>query len=254
MHIDTRAAKNRFLWPKVLPELTPEQRAISDDFMRRWLEHLPTHYGILERFNHRFAAESAEPGMRTIEVGAGRGNHLDFEDVSQQEYHCVEYRENLAADLHKNHPSVTVVVTDCQKRLPYDDGYFDRALAIHVLEHLPDLPAAVVELHRVLKPGGVLSILIPCDPGPAYWLARKISTERLFRRTYHQSYGWLYKREHINSPHEITSVLARKFDLTGRRMFPLRVPIASLNLVIGAHYRKRSKPTNGRRGTHPWHG
>ena len=29
-------------WPKVTPPLTPEQKAISDDFMKVWLELLPT--------------------------------------------------------------------------------------------------------------------------------------------------------------------------------------------------------------------
>jgi 2-polyprenyl-6-hydroxyphenyl methylase/3-demethylubiquinone-9 3-methyltransferase len=40
------------------------------------------------------------------------------------------------------------------ERLPFADGSFDAVVAADVLEHLPDLPAAVAELARVLAPGG----------------------------------------------------------------------------------------------------
>jgi 2-polyprenyl-6-hydroxyphenyl methylase/3-demethylubiquinone-9 3-methyltransferase len=40
------------------------------------------------------------------------------------------------------------------ERLPFADGSFDVVVAADVLEHLPNLPAAVAELARVLAPGG----------------------------------------------------------------------------------------------------
>lgn len=39
-------------------------------------------------------------------------------------------------------------------RLPLHDGEADKAVAVQVLEYLSDIPAAVQEAHRVLKPGG----------------------------------------------------------------------------------------------------
>jgi ubiquinone/menaquinone biosynthesis C-methylase UbiE len=35
--------------------------------------------------------------------------------------------------------------------MPFEDGYFDRVIAIHVLEHLPDLPRALREISRLMK-------------------------------------------------------------------------------------------------------
>ena len=40
--------------------------------------------------------------------------------------------------------------------LPLRDGAADVALAMHMLYHCPDLPAAVAELRRVVRPGGTL--------------------------------------------------------------------------------------------------
>jgi 2-polyprenyl-6-hydroxyphenyl methylase / 3-demethylubiquinone-9 3-methyltransferase len=43
------------------------------------------------------------------------------------------------------------------ERLPFADGAFDVVVAADVLEHVPDLPAAVGEISRVLAPGGSLA-------------------------------------------------------------------------------------------------
>lgn len=47
--------------------------------------------------------------------------------------------------------------------LPFADKSFDRALCLDVLEHLAyeEQPAALAELHRVVKPGGGLFVSIP---------------------------------------------------------------------------------------------
>ncbi len=49
-------------------------------------------------------------------------------------------------------------------RLPFGEGSFDAVVSRAVFEHLPDLPAALDELNRVLAPGGVARILIHLYP------------------------------------------------------------------------------------------
>jgi SAM-dependent methyltransferase len=44
--------------------------------------------------------------------------------------------------------------------LPFEDGAFDTALAIHMLYHLPDPAKGAAELRRVLKPGGLAMIAL----------------------------------------------------------------------------------------------
>lgn len=45
--------------------------------------------------------------------------------------------------------------------LPIADGVVDHALLLDVLEHLPDPDRCIGELHRVLKPGGSLTMQVP---------------------------------------------------------------------------------------------
>ena len=137
-------------------------------------------------------------------LGAGVGEHLFYERLTsrqESDYCALELRENMAADIRIRFPRVQTIVGDCQQRLNFEDGYFDRILAVHVLEHLPNLPAAVEEMYRLSdKQRGVFSVVIPCEGSLAYSLARRLSAQRIFEKRYQQSYRWFIAREHINKP------------------------------------------------------
>jgi SAM-dependent methyltransferase len=53
------------------------------------------------------------------------------------------------------------VVADLNERLPFPDESFDAVSANQVLEHVPDLVGLVHEIHRVLRPGGILVAHVP---------------------------------------------------------------------------------------------
>lgn len=226
------------VWPKTFPPLTPEQQRISNDFMKHWHEVLPQKFGIIDRFNHSYAVKSAPADFcRTLEIGAGIGEHIKYEKLTPEQeanYHALELRPNMSAEIKRRWPRVQTITGDCQKRLDFADGYFDRILAIHVLEHLPNLPATVREMYRLCdKQRGVLSIVIPCEGGMAYSLARKISAQRIFEKRYNQPYKWFIEREHMNRPREILGELRPYFQVTSRSFFPLPLPAVFCNLVIG---------------------
>jgi SAM-dependent methyltransferase len=219
-------------WPKVVTQLTDEQRHVQDDWLRFYHEQMPVEHRRIVNFNHGYPARTACAG-RTLEIGAGLGEHLRYEDLAIQEYHAVELRDNMAEAIRRDFPSAITVVADCQARLPYEDASFDRAIAIHVLEHLPDLPAALEEIERLMKSGGVLSVVIPCEGGLGYSLGRRVTSKRTFERRYGMSYGWLIESEHVNQAHEILHELREHFEITDVTYFPTRVPSIDLNLLIG---------------------
>lgn len=53
------------------------------------------------------------------------------------------------------------VVPGSIERLPFAAGEFDLALALDVVEHVPDDLRALEELRRVLRPGGSLLVTVP---------------------------------------------------------------------------------------------
>jgi SAM-dependent methyltransferase len=231
-------------WPKVLPPLSPEQEFISNDFMRYWLEILPHHYGITDRFNHGYIVKTAPKDfVRTLEIGAGNGEHLKYEkltNLQKKNYIALDIRENIVQELVKQFPGITAIVGDCQKHIDFEDGHFDRILAIHVLEHLPNLPSAIREIYRLCdKERGVFQILIPCEGSIATLIAREISAKRIFQERYKQSYNWFIKREHINMPNEILHEIKSYFFIVSSTYFPIPLKMKFCNLFIGIILRPR---------------
>lgn len=52
-------------------------------------------------------------------------------------------------------------VADLERGLPLQDGCVDAIFAVHFLEHIRDLVGLMNEIHRVLRQGGVLHVIVP---------------------------------------------------------------------------------------------
>ena len=74
--------------------------------------------------------------------------------------------------------------------------------------------------------------------GAAYELARRISSDRIFRDRYKMPYSWLMAREHLNSPQEVFKVVGGHFSRIDRTFFPMRIPLVNANLCVGLTYAK----------------
>jgi SAM-dependent methyltransferase len=75
--------------------------------------------------------------------------------------------------------------------LPFADGGLDSVSALDVLEHVADETRTLAELHRVLRPGGLLVLTVPArhafsvlDPDDA-----KLTRPRLHRAVYQRRFG-----------------------------------------------------------------
>jgi len=64
-------------------------------------------------------------------------------------------------------PPVNLRTVDAREPLPYSDGAFDAVFAWSVFEHVDDVPRALREIHRVLRPGGAFFLII----NPLYYSA-----------------------------------------------------------------------------------
>jgi ubiquinone/menaquinone biosynthesis C-methylase UbiE len=140
-------------------------------------------YGEVEqrRLERRTAQESAafflphlRPGMRLLDCGCGPGSitlglaeavapgDVVGVDVAVRQ---VERARALAAA--RGRPNVRFEVGSVYE-LPFSDGSFDAVFAHTLLLHVSDRPAALGEIRRVLRPGGVFGV---CDDdhGAVLW-------------------------------------------------------------------------------------
>jgi ubiquinone/menaquinone biosynthesis C-methylase UbiE len=208
--------------------------------MLLWHQTLPRKYALIERFNHGWVAGlPLKPGGKTLEIGAGLGAHMEFEDLAAQDYFCQEMREEFCEHLRRRILADRVAGGDIQQRQAWPDAAFDRVVAIHLLEHLTDLPAALREISRLLKPDGVFDLMAPCEGSLAYAIARKISAQRLFEREFKMDYIPIVRHEHVSTFAELQAELGAFFTVEKRRYFPFAwIPAAACNLVVGMRLRK----------------
>jgi len=231
------------LWPKKVAELNERQLEAREGFMRGWLELLPNKYGVVEKFNQGWVAKLPLPTqkIKTLEIGAGLGEHASWEDLSNQDYYHLDYRKEFTDLLAKKFGDSQSILADIQEKVDLPAESYDRIVALHVLEHLPSLVKAVVEIVRLLKKDGFFDVVIPCEGGLAYGIARKISAQRYFEKRFKMDYIPIVKTEHVNMGYEIVRLLELFFNFETSSFFPLKVPVFTMNLCYGMRLRRRSE-------------
>ena len=232
-------------FPKVITEISEKDKIIFDDFMKVWLEELNTkkRFNLIENFNHNYSAKSHllynfKKKINTLELGCGIGTHLNYENLENQNYFVVDKRKNMLDVLKTKFNKISIIESDIQKKMNFSNEYFDRINAIHVLEHLPDLPSCIDEVYRLLNKDGIFQVVIPCDPGILYEICRNISAKRIFEKKYKRNYDDFIKREHINVPKEILGIINEKFQIIDQNYFPFKIPFININLCLGITCKK----------------
>jgi len=232
-------------FPKSIPELSHEDKIIFDDFMKIWHLELSKKkkFKFIENFNHNYSAKSHllskfNKKINTLEIGCGIGNHLDYENLDFQNYYVADIRKNMLELVKLKYKEINIIECDIQKRMNFIDNYFQRINAIHVLEHLPNLPACIDEVFRLLHQDGIFQVVLPCDPGIFYEFCRNISAKRIFEKRYNKNYDRFIQREHINSSKEIIGVISEKFETIDQNFFPFKIPSINFNLCIGITFKK----------------
>ena len=98
-------------------------------------------------------------GARVLELGSGPARlwRENLERIPPSwDVTLTDFSAGMIREAEATLPnSFTFTVVDAQA-LPFEDAVFDAVIANHMLYHVPDLPKALSEMRRALKPGGRL--------------------------------------------------------------------------------------------------
>ncbi len=170
---------------------------------------------------------------KVLEVGAGTGEHFRFVSHRYDEYYLTDQSDDMLDSARKKYSTVTKEKLLFEKqdatRLTYPDNSFDRLIATHVLEHLPNPVSVLQEWDRLVRNGGLISIVLPCDPGMLWRLGRYFGPRRNARRL-GMEYDYLMATEHINSIYNLVVLIRYHFPMAREVWYPVKFPLPDLNL------------------------
>ncbi len=102
-----------------------------------------------------------EIGEKSVRLDVG-GGVLDQNKIDRYKRYVGEDYDPSAFTVIDVTPLPGVnLVCDLSQGLPLAGDSVDEVVCVHVLEHIGDLKGIMREIHRVLKPGGVLKIWVP---------------------------------------------------------------------------------------------
>lgn len=176
---------------------------------------------------------------KVLEVGSGTGHHYHFVKHTFDRYFMTDWSEAMLDVAsrkfsgHSRSESIEFARQDAAN-LSYAENSFDRLIATHVLEHIPDPVQVLSEWCRVIRPEGLLSIVLPCDPGLLWRFGRNLGPRRQMQRLA-IDYDYLQAAEHVNSIFNLIAFIRYHFPDRTDQYWPSKIPVPDLNLFYCAH-------------------
>jgi SAM-dependent methyltransferase len=170
-YLDYLAGDDSFNWSEELEDLHENEGA--DHFLDTWTRQAVRGGLELERL----------PAPVVVDVGCSSGVLLrelagEHPTAVLLGVDVVPSGLRVAHGLIRDVPLVRASALD----LPLEDTSVDAIASLNVLEHLTDDVAALVEMRRVLRPGGRAAVVVPAGPGLYDFYDRHLQHERRYAR------------------------------------------------------------------------
>lgn len=198
----------------------------------------------LWKYPHKLLEEghSSSEKLDILELGAGEGEHISFVLPNFRTYLMTDIDEARLKrfDQQNQDPRVAIQRTDAT-RLPFEDNRFDRVIVTCLLIHLNNPEQALKEWRRVTKPGGVIDIYLPCEPGLALRLFRMLVTKPKAVKSGFTGYDLFMARDHLTSTQRLLELISFVYleDEIKSKYRPFIIPSWYLNLFITLRIRIR---------------
>jgi ubiquinone/menaquinone biosynthesis C-methylase UbiE len=141
-----------------------------------------TFFGLELRRIQRRAIELAaiKPHERVLDLGCGPGDGTTRIASGGATAIGLDYSEGMLEKARHEAGTRGRLTRGDAGRLPFKDGAFDKVVCTNSFHHYPDHFAALKEVRRVLKPGGVLVLVDPRADNLFGWAAIDVGEKLVF--------------------------------------------------------------------------
>jgi SAM-dependent methyltransferase len=134
---------------------------MRSDYVWPHLAELPAFRALIRSIEHRLLREQKPFASPVLDVGIGDGHFASVAlgpslDVGID----VDWSTMREAQQRRVYHAI---VAASATAMPFPCNYFATIISNCVIEHIPDLPATLSEMHRILRPGGMLLLTVPTD-------------------------------------------------------------------------------------------
>lgn len=139
--------------------------------LRQWQgpyrHHIAKRKAYVEQALAEYLKHASGRRLVGLDLGCGDGANLAWLRPYFQDFYGSDY--NLLRLLRASRlPDAPFLFMADINDYPTEDDSFDVIYFNHVLEHIPDDTAALREVHRILRPGGLVVLGVP-NEGAAFW-------------------------------------------------------------------------------------
>lgn len=169
-----------------------------------------------------------------LEIGPGKIEHIQYNKLAAKEFILVDIdkgfltaSKNILND--NGIQNIKTKVSDFDT-IPQDDNSVDIVLTFHQLEHVYNLENYLLEIKRIIKPGGLLVGAVPTEGSLAWGIGRYFTSRRYLINELKLNWNKIVCWEHPNFVDKIQYLLRKHFTLVKHRRNPFHFMPNDFNL------------------------
>jgi len=196
----------------------------NDQEWVEWKKHYDDYYAMfhglsvgrwVESLGHTIVKGIDFEGKTLVEAGPGMVMHLKHNKTRPAKYYMLDISKDFLEESRKFVKATYGIEGEAiltgRGKIPLESNTADVFLTFQQLEHVDNLEEYMLEIKRVLKPGGLLIGAVPTEGGILWGIGRYLTTRRMVHKRFKVDYDKIICWEHPNLIDKIKSLLDANF-------------------------------------------